>query len=263
MHRTPPAPSPSEDRLFTEWSSLDSPHARTSPQNASLREIEQNINQHDNQTTQPGSEPAQVEAMGNALCDNMSSPSTHQHLDEVGVRMMDTGTNTIDVEVRSQRDGVRVINSDVYTQASCLLANVLLPTGRSEQMPMSRINQSISGYDPELLRGSHATTQDTGIQESIPQLDRPVSVPSRTRSRLSENMRHKQGYFQEGIYHQGTSASCRREYPGESSEDTHSDRRSYGDQRPHERGSYQSQNGRPPDRRRYQDRGYSRRGYPN
>ena len=76
-HRTPPTPPPSEDRLFTDWSSLDSPHARTSPQNASVRETEQNINQPDNQSTQPGSEPAQIEAMGNALHDNVSSPRTH------------------------------------------------------------------------------------------------------------------------------------------------------------------------------------------
>ena len=31
-HRAPPTPPPSEDRLFTNWSSLDSPQARTSPQ---------------------------------------------------------------------------------------------------------------------------------------------------------------------------------------------------------------------------------------
>ena len=58
-HRAPPTPPPSEDQLFTDWSSLDSPRARTSPRNVSLREVEQNINQPDNQTTQPGSEPAQ------------------------------------------------------------------------------------------------------------------------------------------------------------------------------------------------------------
>ena len=39
-HRAPPTPPPSEDRLFTDWSSLDSPQARTAPQNASVREIE-------------------------------------------------------------------------------------------------------------------------------------------------------------------------------------------------------------------------------
>ena len=36
-HRAPPTPPPSEDRLFTDWSSLDSPQARTSPQNPSVR----------------------------------------------------------------------------------------------------------------------------------------------------------------------------------------------------------------------------------
>ena len=79
-HRAPPTPPPSEDRLFTDWSSLDSPRARTSPQNASVREIEQVMNQPDNQTIQPGSEPAQIEAMGNALHDNETSPSTHDSL---------------------------------------------------------------------------------------------------------------------------------------------------------------------------------------
>ena len=49
--------------------------------------------------------------MGNALCDNMSSLSTHQQLDEVGVRMMDMGTNMSDIEVRLQRDEIQVIKS--------------------------------------------------------------------------------------------------------------------------------------------------------
>ena len=200
LHRTPPPPPPSEDRLFTDWSSLDSPRARTSPQNASVREIEQDIKQPDNKTIQPGSEPAQIEAMGSALSDNMSSPSTCQQLDEVGARMIDMGTNMSDTEVRPQRDGIRVINSDNNAQASCLLINVPSPTGMSEEVPVPHISLSISGYDPNLLRGSHTRTHDTGIQESIPQLDGPVSVPSRTRRRLSENMRFEQGYLQEGIY---------------------------------------------------------------
>ena len=36
-HRAPPTPPPSEDSLFTDWSSLDSPRVRTLPQNASVR----------------------------------------------------------------------------------------------------------------------------------------------------------------------------------------------------------------------------------
>ena len=111
--------------------------------------------------------------MGNALRDNVCSPSTHRQLDEVGMRMMDMGTNTSDIEVRPQRYGIRIINSDDNAQVSCPLVDVILPTGMSEQVPMPHINLSISGYDPELLRGSHARTHNTGIQESIPQLDGP------------------------------------------------------------------------------------------
>ena len=158
--------------------------------------------------------------------------------------MIDMGTNTSDIEVRPQRDGIRVINSDNNTQASCPLVNVTSPTGMSEQVPVPPINLSISGYDPNSLRGSHTRTHNTGILESIPQLDRPVSVPFRIR-RLSENMRFEQEYLRR------FSASCRREYPGESSDDTHSGRRTYGDQRPPERGRYQGLNGRPPDIRSY------------
>ena len=101
------------------------------------------------------------------------------------------GTNMLDVEVRHQRDGIRVMTLDDNAQASCPLVDVILPTGMNEQVPTPHINLSISGYDPESLRGSHIRTQDTGIQESssMPQLDGPVSIPSRDRRRLLEDIR--------------------------------------------------------------------------
>ena len=74
--RAPPVPPPSEDRLFTDWSSLDSPRERTSPHNASTRDTVPNINQPDNRTVQPGSEPPRIEAMGNTLSHVMTFPST-------------------------------------------------------------------------------------------------------------------------------------------------------------------------------------------
>ena len=49
-----------------------------------------------------------------------------QQLDKVGMRMMDMGTNTSDIEVRPQRDGIRVIDSDGNAQVSCLLVDVIL-----------------------------------------------------------------------------------------------------------------------------------------
>ena len=133
--------------------------------------------------------------MGNALHDNVSSPRTHGQLDEVGARLIDMGTNTSDIEVRPQRDGTRVIDSDDDYQVSCLLVDVILPTGMNEQVSMPHINLSMSGYVPELLRDSHTRTHDTGIQEMIPQLDGPVSVQSSSRRRMSENARIKQESF--------------------------------------------------------------------
>ena len=147
-----------------------------------MRETEQGINQPDNQIIQPGAEPAQIEARENALSDNVTSPSIHRQLDQVGARLIDMGTNTSDIEVRSQRDGARVIDSDDdNVQVSCPHVDVILPRGMNEQTPMPHINLSISRYDPELSRGSHTRSHDTGMQKIIPQLDGPVSVQSRSR----------------------------------------------------------------------------------
>ena len=57
----PPAPSPSEGR-FTDWSSLRSPHARTSPHGTPNREIEQSANQPDQWVTQSASVPTREES---------------------------------------------------------------------------------------------------------------------------------------------------------------------------------------------------------
>ena len=86
------------------------------------------------------------------------------------------GTNTSGIEVRPQRDGVRIIDSDDDVQVSCPHVDVILPSGMNEQMPMPHINLSILRYDPELSRGSHTGTHDTRMQETIPQLDGPVSI---------------------------------------------------------------------------------------
>ena len=132
---------------------MESPHARTPPQSVSVRETGQ-INQPDNQTTQPGSEPAQIGAMGNALLDNVSSPRTCRQPDEVDVRMMDMGTNTSDVEARPHRDGTRVVTLDANIQTPLMIVDVMIPTGGEDQIPLPQINLSISGYGPNSLKDS-------------------------------------------------------------------------------------------------------------
>ena len=55
----PPAPLPSR---FTDWNSLGSPHARTSPHGAPDKEIKQGVSQPDQWITQSGSVPNRDEA---------------------------------------------------------------------------------------------------------------------------------------------------------------------------------------------------------
>ena len=54
----------------------------------------------------------------------------------MGTRLIDMGTNTSDVEVRSQRDGVRIIDSSIDEET--------LITNRNEQIPVSHSNLSLS-----------------------------------------------------------------------------------------------------------------------
>ena len=214
--------------------------------------MEQNINQPDNQTAQPGSEPAPIETIGDVPCNNMSSLSTCQQLDEVGVRQIEIEANISDREVRTHLDGVRNINVNADIQTSRLLIDVTLPIDVSEQRSTQHADQSV--HDSESLRGSCTRSPDIRIHETIPQLDGPVSIWSRSRRRIPENARIEQESFQR------ITASCRREYPGESSDDAHSDSRTYGGWRPLEERRCSGQHGRPSDRRRYEDGVYSRRG---
>ena len=117
------------------------------------------------------------------------------------------GTNTSDVEVRSQRVGTSVIDSS---------------------------------NDVELSSGSHVRIQTTRRTEMIPQLDGPISMYSR--ERILEDARTEQEL------NQRTAISQRREYPDESSDDSHSDRRTCNDRMPPKRKRYYAGNGRLPDR---------------
>ena len=216
-----------------------------SPQSVPVRETGLDINQPVNQTTQLGSEPAQIGAMGNALRDdiNVSSPRTHQQLDELGGRMIDMGTNTSDIEVRPHRDGARVVTSDTNVQAPLPLVDVMIPSGGGDPVPIPQINLSISGYGPDSLRDSQMGTSDMRAQEIsiLPQVDGQVSVPAGdpARGRVSDNIRFmEQECSQGGTYIQGTSITCRREYPRESNEENNTNRSPYREWRPPERGRY-------------------------
>ena len=167
----PPVPPPTEDRLFTDWSSIDSPRERTSQHTILARNKEPNLTQIDNQADQSRSESVRIEATGNTLSDVMTFPSTHQQPSQVGTRLIDRETNTSEVEVRTQREETRIDN--------------LSDNNRDIQMPNSC--SGISSHETEIIRGSPIRTF---TRDMIPQLDGPTSVHAR--GRALENVRAEQ-----------------------------------------------------------------------
>ena len=108
------------------------------------------------------------------------------------------------MEVRSQREETRVDHSSND--------EVIISSNRNVQIPVSHSN--VSSYDTKLTGGSCMRTRNT---EMVPQLDGPISVCSRRR--MSENARTEQESSQR------TAMTHRKEYPDESSNDSHSGRR--------------------------------------
>ena len=162
-HAPPPnVPPPMEDRLFTDWSSIDSPRERVPQCNLSARSVEPNNIQTVNQTEQPEMNPVRNEAVGNISNDVMTVPSTHQQLSQVDTRFIDRETNTSEVEVRSQRQETRT--------------DILCSHSRDVQMPTSR--SGISSHETDIIGGSPVRPRATDI---IPQLDGPTSVCTKRR----------------------------------------------------------------------------------
>ena len=158
----PNVPPPMEDRLFTDWSSIDSPRERVTQCNLSARSVEPNTTQTVNQTEQPELDPVRNEAVGNIFNDVMTVPSTHQQLSQVDTRFIDRETNMSEVEVRSQREETR---TDIWCSHS-----------RDVQMPTS--HSGIYSHETDIIGGSPVRPCATDI---IPQLDRPTSVHTRRR----------------------------------------------------------------------------------
>ena len=199
--QAPPSnvPPPMEDRLFTDWSSIDSPREREAQCNLSTRSIEPNTTQTLNQTEQPELDSAREEAVGNIFYVVMAIPSTCQQLSQVGTRFVDRETNTSDVEVRSQREETR---TDIRYS-------------HSRDVQMATSHSGTSSHETDIIGGSPVRLCATDI---IPQLDGPTSV--RTRRRPEQE------------FVQRTTTIPRGGYPDESDSDSHNDREPHDGRRP-------------------------------
>ena len=181
-----PAPLPSR---FSDWSSLGSPHARTSPHSISNREVEQNVNIPNQLNVQSGTAPREETIRADSQEEVIVSPQISQQSEEHNVQMIEMEPNPLNIEVRTQRDGIgtdRESNVPIIQPSG----NVIPPTGLGEPMLIPNVSTG-SENNFETLRDSHLRSQEQGLQEIlvIPPVDRLTSIPSRDRRIISENIR--------------------------------------------------------------------------
>ena len=188
MRHHPDVPPPTEERLFTDWSSVDSPRERVTQHNQSARSVEPNITV--NQTEQPIIGLDDNEVLRHILSDVTTTPSAHVQISQVGARLVDRETNTSDVE-RPQREETR---TDIKHTLS---KGIQVPTSHSE----------FSSYDTDIVGSSLARPR---IPDIMPQLDGTTSICARRRP------------VQEFI--QRTATMPRGGYPDESDSDSHDNR---------------------------------------
>ena len=132
----PPAPLPLK---FSDWSSLESLHTRTSPHSISNRGVEQNVNIPNQLNVQSGIAPREETIRANSQEEVIVSHQISQQSEEQNVQMIEMEPNPLNIEVRTQRDGIgtnREINVPI-TQPS---ENLIPPTGLGEPTPILNVS---------------------------------------------------------------------------------------------------------------------------
>ena len=97
----PAAPPPTEERLFTDWSSEGSPRGRNNQHIQSTRSVE-------SRRIEPATrEPEEEQAIRHILSKVSTTPSVQVCIDQVGSRLVDRETNTSVVDVRPTEEEAR------------------------------------------------------------------------------------------------------------------------------------------------------------
>ena len=218
---------PTEIRLFTNWSSENSPRERVARHVQPARSIESHRTV--NQTEQSAREPEDNEVLRYVLNDVTPTPSDRIQISQVGARFIDRETNTSEVETRPLREEVRTDRIHAHSKGI--------------QVPSS--NSELSSHDMNIIEGPSVRPC---IPDTMPQLDGPLSVCTRRKRPVPEVRRY--------------TTMPGGSYPDDSESDSHDNRSHEGRGYPGRRRYYQDRGGRPPDREGNQDRGYPGRGRP-
>ena len=107
-------PPPTEERLFTDWSSKNSPRERIAQHVQSARSVESHRTVE--QTEQTVQEPDDNEVLRYVLSDVTPTPSAQIQISQVGARFIDRETNTSEVDIRPLREEVRTDINHVHSK---------------------------------------------------------------------------------------------------------------------------------------------------
>ena len=147
---SPAASPPTEERLFTDWSSDGSPRDRNNQHIQSARSVEPR------RTELATREPEEEQTIRHVLSDVLTTPSMQVQTDQVGTRFVDRETNTSVVDIRPTEEEAR---ADLIQAHSI---GIQVPSAGSE-LSSSIVNEG------DFMAGSHLPIR-------LPQLDGPTSV---------------------------------------------------------------------------------------
>ena len=179
-------PPPTEERLFTDWSSEGSPRERTSQHVQLTRSIESRRTEYI--TREPGDD----EMRRHTLSDVSTTPSAQVQMDPISVRLVDRETNTSQVDIRSYREEVRT--DIIHTHSK----GIQVPSSSSE----------FSSHDMNI----EEPLRRPRLPIMMPQLDGPASVRAKRKQPVP--------MIRKGITLSGGG------YPEESDSDSHGNRSS-------------------------------------
>ena len=203
----PPNPTPSR---FSDWSSLGSPQARTSPHSAPDIRVEQNENLQ-NQLNVPPTVVTRPERVRTDSPEEFDiSPQMDQQREYQNVTVV-VEPAPLNIEVRMQRNDVESHDENENNIPPPQVSRSVRPSLNVDDLMLSRNVPQESSNISDPSRGSHIRTQDINIREisSIPPVERVIShIDGQI---VTENICSMQYHPHERIHPQRTSTASRRD----------------------------------------------------
>ena len=216
----PPGPLPSR---FSDWSSLDSPHARTSPPSAPDIRMEQNENIQ-GPLNVPSAVITRQEGISTISLEEVhTSPQTEQQREEPNIPTREVVPAPLNIEVRTQRNDVASDEENDDVQPVSISGSVRPPLEVEELISPPNV-QSEAVNVSAASGGSHVRTQDANVQVI------PSTVPlerltlKRDTTMVSENINIAPCYPWKRSHSHIPSTYTTRDFPDDSSDDHGSSR---------------------------------------